>query len=314
MGRHKTRRVRCRLIAVVTFLTVSPALVGSLWGLMSAHPPRVRRSLDETPALWAIPYESVTLTTADGLTLAAWYTPPRHNALILVGHGYANRRLAEMHALFARHDYGVLSWDFRAHGRSQGQLCTVGYYEVRDVEAALDFALAQPGVEWIGMWGGSMGGIAAIGAASQRPEIRAIVADSVPSTLDGALQAYVRPAILQPFFRYFAERETGLSIHVVRPVDQVAQVSPRPVYFIQGTADSHIPVESAQHLYQAAGEPRLLWLEPGAGHLETYWSQPDEYERRVIAFFDAALQEDGNSSALVQERLCSAVSGAAEEP
>jgi fermentation-respiration switch protein FrsA (DUF1100 family) len=312
MVRYTTRRPRYRLIALATLVAVSPALVGSIWGWMSAHPPRHQRSIDETPARWAVPYESVMLTTADGLTLAAWYTPPKHNAVILVGHGYANGRLAEMHALFARHDYGVLSWDFRAHGRSQGHLCSVGYYEIRDVEAALDFALAQPGVEWVGMWGGSMGGIAAIGAASHRPEIRAIVADSVPSTLHGALQAYVRPRILQPFFRYFAERETGLSIELVRPVDQIADISPRPVYIIQGTADSHIPAGSAQQLYDAAGKPRLLWLEPDAEHLGTYLAQPDEYERRVIAFFDAAFQEDGSRPALIQETLRRAVAGAAE--
>jgi fermentation-respiration switch protein FrsA (DUF1100 family) len=188
----------------------------------------------------------------------------------------------------------------------------VGHYEVRDVEAALDFALAQPGVEWIGMWGGSMGGIAAIGAASQRQEIRAVVVDSVPSTLNGALRTYVRPRVLQPFFRYFAERETGLSVDLVRPVDQIADVSPRPVYIIQGTADSHIPEASARHLYDAAGEPRVLWLQPGAEHLEVYLAEPDEYERRVIAFFNTALQEDGNASSPAQERLHRAVGGAAE--
>jgi fermentation-respiration switch protein FrsA (DUF1100 family) len=314
MVTRRARRPRYRLIALATLAAVSPALVGSLWGWMSAHPPRLRRPVDETPALWAIPYESVMLTTADGLTLAAWYTPPKHNTVILVGHGFANSRLAEMHALFARHDYGVLSWDFRAHGSSQGQLCTVGYYEVRDVEAALDFALDQPGVEWVGMWGGSMGGIAAIGAASQRPDIRAIVADSVPSTLDGALQAYVRPRLLQPFFRYLAERESGLSVDRVRPVDQIADISPRPLFIIQGTADSHIPADSAQDLYDAAGEPRILWREPGAEHLGTYWAQPEEYERRVIAFFDTAVQEDGNAPALTQEALRHAVGEAGQEP
>jgi pimeloyl-ACP methyl ester carboxylesterase len=234
MSRRQPRKRRYRLMGLAALVAVSPALIGSLWGWVSAHPPRTRRPLDETPALWAIHYENVTLSTADGLRLAAWYTPPKRSAVILVGHGYANGRLVEMHTLFARHGYGVLSWDFRAHGRSQGHLCTVGYYEVRDVEAALDFALAQPSVEWVGMWGGSMGGIAAIGAASRRPEIRAIVADSVPSTLHGALQVYVRPRILQPFFRYFVERESGLSVDLVRPVDQIADISPRPLFITRG--------------------------------------------------------------------------------
>jgi fermentation-respiration switch protein FrsA (DUF1100 family) len=297
MNRFVSRRPCRRLLGLGVFIVVSPALLGSIWGFYCAHPLRQHRAPDDTPGQWDIPYESVTFSTADGLTLAAWYTPPKHGAVILVGHGFANSRLADIHALFARHDYGALSWDFRAHGDSQGRLCSVGYYEVQDVEAALDFALDQPGVEWIGVWGGSMGGIAAIGAASERPEIRAVVVDSVPFTAHATLDVYVRPGILRPFFRYAAEHEIGFSIDLIRPVDQIGDISPRPVFIIQGTADGQIDTDSAQRLYQAAGEPRFLWLEPGADHLEIYAAQPEEYERRVIGFFDAALQEDGDASA-----------------
>jgi len=252
------------------------------------HPPRWVRPAEETPTYLGVPYQDVTLLTADGLKLAAWYTPPENKVVILVAHGHSGGRSAEMHAFFARHGYGVLSWDFRAHGKSEGELCTLGYHEALDVEAALDFALTQAEVAHVGAWGASMGAAATLRAAARRPEIKAVVADSAFPTLEGELDIMVRVAILRPLVRFFAEREAGLSMHQFRPVDEIERISPRPVFIIQGAADSTIPAGSAQQLYDAAGEPRTLWVEPGAGHVGTRSLRPDEYEQRVIAFFDTA--------------------------
>ena len=85
------------------------------------HPPRAFRAPDDHPGRLDIPYQEIELPTLDGLVLAAWYTPPENGAAILTAHGYQDRRSPEIHALFARHGYGVISWDFRAHGDSQGE-------------------------------------------------------------------------------------------------------------------------------------------------------------------------------------------------
>jgi fermentation-respiration switch protein FrsA (DUF1100 family) len=116
-----------------------------------------------------------------------------------------------------------------------------------------------------------------------------VVVDSAFPTLDEQLEIMVTAPLLRPLIRFFGERETGLSFRDLRPVEQIGQLSPRPVFIIQGTADSAIPPDSAQRLYDSAGEPRLLWIEHGAGHVGTHSSQPAEYKRRVIAFFETAL-------------------------
>ena len=94
-----------------------------------------------------IPYQEIELTAIDGVKLAAWYTPPKNGAVILVAHGYGSSRLEDIYVMFAQSGYGVLAWDFRAHGASGGDFSTLGYYEQLDVEAALDYALSQPDVE-----------------------------------------------------------------------------------------------------------------------------------------------------------------------
>lgn len=126
------------------------------------HPRRLDLPSGELLRENGIPYREIELTASDGVRLAAWYTPPQNGALILVAHGYGDRRSEEFYSLFAEHGFGVLAWDFRAHGASGGDLVTLGYHEVLDVETALVFALAQSGVEHIGGWGGSMGAVTMI--------------------------------------------------------------------------------------------------------------------------------------------------------
>ncbi len=286
------RRPMRRLVTVAVLAAVSPAVIGGLWGWFCAHPPRIQRPADEPLEQAGIPYVEIDLLTADGLRLAGWYTPSANGATILVAHGYFDVRPAEIHTLFAQAGYGVLSWDFRAHGRSEGELCTVGYYETLDVEAALDHALAQGGVQWIGLWGGSMGGIAGLRAAIRRPEIRAIVLDSVPTSLEGAFETTVKPALLRHIVRYVAEREAKMGMTEIRPVDRIGQISPRPVLIIQSADDHLIPADSGQLLFRAAGEPRSLWLVPHADHLEAFQEWPEAYTDRVITFFEEARRAD----------------------
>ena len=261
------------------------------------QPARSVRQISDTPARLGVGYQEITLTTADGLELAGWYTPASNGAVILVAHGYGGARQAEKHAFFSRSGFGTVTWDSRAHGESEGEVCTMGYQEAMDVEAALDFALSQPDLDMVGALGESMGAAAVIQAAARRPEIAAMVADSSFASLEEEIEIVVPQAILRPLVRFFAERETGLNIGDLRPIERIGEISPRPVFIIQGMADSAIPADSAQRLYDAAGEPRRLWIEPGVEHMGVQNARPAEYERRVIEFFTAALLSRDQSGA-----------------
>lgn len=95
--------------------------------------------------------------------------------------------------------------------------------------------------------------------------------------------------LLKPFIRFFAEWETGLDLDLVRPVDDIGRIAPRPVLIIQGMGDKMIPPDSAQRLYEAAGEERQLWIEPDIPHLSMFASYPARYSEIVIKFFDIHL-------------------------
>ncbi|MCA2001605.1 MAG: alpha/beta hydrolase, partial [Chloroflexi bacterium] len=237
-----------------------------------------------------IPYENVKLQTADGLVLAAWYTPPQNGSLILVAHGFGGFRPDHIHAMLARNGYGVLSWDFRAHGESGGETCSLGFYEQLDAEAALRYALSQPGVERVGAWGGSMGAATMILAAAEHREIEAVVSDSAFPSLEDVVRLNTPIRIMQPFVLFFAERQGGFDLKRVSPVDRIADISPRAVFIIDGWDGAAVAMNSPYRLFEAAREPKQLWVEEGVPHLATYSLAPLEYEKRVVAFFERYLK------------------------
>jgi uncharacterized protein len=255
------------------------------------HPAR-QTSTGELLRANGIDFQDVELVTEDNVRLSAWYTPPKNGAVILVAHGYGASRTEHYHALFASHGYGVVAWDFRAHGKSGGEFSSLGYYEVLDAKAALDFALAQPSVEHIGAWGGSMGAVTMIRAAAQYPEIEALVADSPFATLEDEMDLRVPFPVMRSLIRFFAERESGVTVDSVRPLDDIARISPRPIFLIQGMGDGMVPLNSAERLYDAAGEPRQLWTENDVPHLNMYTFYKTRYTKQVIKFFDEYLLDE----------------------
>ena len=239
-----------------------------------------------------IPYEEVQLVTADGIRLAAWYTPPRNSAVILLAHGFGDYRPEWVYEMLARTGYGVLAWDARAHGESEGTLSTIGYLEVLDVQSALGYALTQPGVRHIGAWGGSMGAVTIIRAAAEYPQIEAIFVDSPFASLDDELDYLLPYPLLNPLAKILAQLETGVRIQDINPLADIARISPRPVFIVQGLADTVTPPDSGQRLFDAAGEPKILWAEENVPHLQMFLDNPRRYKRRLIEFFDTWLLND----------------------
>lgn len=272
------------LKAMIT-LTVLVVVLASIEVNRIAHPKRILPP-GNTLRKYNIPFQSVDLITDDGVRLSAWYTPPRNGAVILLAHGYGDNRPEWIHALFARKGFGVISWDARAHGESSGEMSTIGYLEVLDAKAALEYVLAQPAVKHVGAWGGSMGAATLIRAAAHFPQIEAVFADSSYTSLDDEINYLVPYPLINPLTKFIITTETGLNLDRVDPVNDIGKISPRPVYIVQGMADTVAPPDTGERLYNAAGEPRFLWEKENVSHMQMYLDNPRRYQRRMVDFFD----------------------------
>lgn len=272
-------------IKLTTIGVISIILASAIKLNDALHPPRTIPQ-GNTLRKYKIDYRPVDLITEDGIRLSAWYTPPQNGAVILLAHGYGNKRPEWVYSLLARKKYGVLAWDARAHGESEGNISTIGYLEVLDVKAALDYVQAQPGVKHIGGWGGSMGGATIIRAAAQFPQIEAVFIDSSFTSLEEEFNYLVPYPIINPVAKFIVTSGTGLRLDHVDPLADIVKISPRPVYLVQGMADTVAPPDSGEKLFTAAGEPRFLWEQDHVPHLSMYLDNPRRYQRRLVGFFD----------------------------
>jgi fermentation-respiration switch protein FrsA (DUF1100 family) len=135
----------------------------------------------------------------------------------------------------------------------------------------------------------------AIQYAAQNQNIKAVVANSAFSSLNDTISTSVAyftdlPAFpFVPLIVFWAERETGFKAEDVDATKWIAQISPRPVFLMQGGKDVVISADSGQRLYDAAGEPKELWYDPELGHVGFDKERAVEYEKRVSEFFDMYL-------------------------
>jgi uncharacterized protein len=241
-----------------------------------------------------VSYENVSFRTSDGLRLAGWYVPSKNGASVIVLPA-SGRSGPQAHArMLARHGYGVLIFDPRGTGESEGDPYRWG--GERDVKAALAYLRRRPDVdpERIGGLGLSLGGELMLQTAGETKALRAVVSEG--AGIRSIREQMEKPGALKwlsaPFWATQTAAITVFSNHAPPPnlKDLVARISPRPLFLIY----SGHPVggeELNTTFYAAAGEPKTLWKIADAGHTGGLDAHPEQYERRVIAFFDRALRE-----------------------
>ena len=246
----------------------------------------------DSPARYRITYEDVFFRTPDGLKLHGWFFPAvgETQGTVLHIHGNAGNITGHFHhiAWLPEAGYNVLCFDYRGYGRSEGKVTRAG--TIIDTHAALDFLLARDNVDpnRVVAFGQSLGGTIGIVLAADRQEIKALVTD-------GAFDGYRRIA------RWHISRNPVLFVlgfwvpwlmgNDYDPIDVIADISPRPILIMQGTADRVVNPSMARRLYDTAKEPKELWLVPGADHYGAMQDHAEEAQSRILRFFSSALME-----------------------
>jgi fermentation-respiration switch protein FrsA (DUF1100 family) len=243
--------------------------------------------------------QDVELTTADGVRLSGWYVPSTNGAAVALLHGAGSTRTAALrHArLLSEHGYGVLVFDARGHGRSEGRAMDFGWYGDQDAGAAVSFLADRPEVDpgRIALVGLSMGGEQAIGALAADDRVAAVVAEGATARRAedatwlsdeygwrGSLQRVLESAM-------FGVTDVLTAVGPPTPLaDALTAAEPRPVLMIAG---GEMPDEIASNEWLRDHAPASveLWVAPDTGHTAALRTHPEEYERRVTEFLDRSL-------------------------
>jgi dienelactone hydrolase len=238
-------------------------------------------------------HQNVAFTTSDGLRLQGWFVPSRNGATVIA---FPGRSGPQKHArMLIRHGYGVLLFDRRGEGASDGDPNAFGWVGDRDLAAAVAYLRHRRDVDpkRIGAIGLSVGGEMLIHAAAHSDAFKAIVSEgaSGQSARDGlangdnTLDTFLGGGVSTVATALFTSTLPPPSLK-----SEVAKLAPTAVFFVYGEHGQGGTEAGPNKLFYAnAREPKQLWEVPGGQHIAGITTRPKEYERRVIGFFDDAL-------------------------
>jgi fermentation-respiration switch protein FrsA (DUF1100 family) len=244
--------------------------------------------------------KATTLVTEDGVPIDAIHLPGPKDLAIVVAHGFTlswQRPNVWRIANWFNRTAGVITFDFRGHGRSGG-LSTLGDLEINDLDVAVAWA-RELGYRRIAAVGFSMGASVVLRHAGLVGGLDAAVSVSGPGRWyyrGTERMRWVHRAVERRVGRYVTRRwlktrvsPQGWKLIPVPPAEAAAKISPVPLLIVHGEQDLYFPPEHARQLYLSAREPKDLWLLPGRGHAESACDQ--DLVDRIARWVHEAIQQ-----------------------
>jgi len=290
-GSRAWRYGRRLLLAVGVVLAAGVVLLPTSIAYVVTHSARAEVPRPELGTA----FEDVQFRTADGLLLQGWYIPSKNGAAVIAFPGRSGPQ--KQARMLARHGYGVLLFDRRGEGESEGDPNGFGWGGEQDLNAAAAYLRLRPDVDpnRIGVIGLSVGGEMAIHAAAHSDAFAAVVSEgaSGQSLRDELANPGLRDRLLDlPAQVSLIAALTVFTDELAPPSlnSEVARIAPTPVFFVYGEhGQGGSETRPNKGFYAAAGEPKQIWEVPNGQHIAGITTEPEEYERRVVGFFDDAL-------------------------
>jgi pimeloyl-ACP methyl ester carboxylesterase/uncharacterized membrane protein HdeD (DUF308 family) len=281
-GTWRSRAVGYPASLLVTLFVLGPIALG----IVATH--KWREPVGEPPSA---AYRDVAFQATDGLDLRGWYRPSRNGTAVLVVHGGSSDRKGSVaHAeMLADHGYGVLLYDARGRGESDGSENNYGWDWAKDIEGALAFLHAQDGVDRIAALGLSTGADVLLEVAAERDDLAAVVADGAAA---GSFQDWQNLRGTEigtpPGFVMFATIRVLSGDAPGTPLmDAVRRIDEPTLLISAGETDER----NANVRYEAAATgPVEHWNLSGAEHTHAIRTDREAYEQRVVGFIGAALK------------------------
>ena len=277
------RRVLIAGAAVVPGFLVT--IVG--FGYVTTH---VGRAVVPADRL-GLAHEDVVFTTSDGLQLHGWYVPSRNGAAIIAFPGRNGPQ--KQTRMLARHGYGVLLFDRRGEGNSDGDPNAWGWGGDADIKAAIAYLQHRSDVDphRIGGIGLSVGGEMMLETAAETDGLAAVVSEGAGArsfTEEMDQEVHGLDQVLNPLVA--ATKTAAIAVFSNHsPPANLKDLSAKihqPLLLI-AAPNSGYGEELNRGYARAAGAQ--LWEIPESRHVGGIDARPAEYERRVVGFFDKAM-------------------------
>jgi len=262
------------------------------------RPPKRRVPVTVHPEQFHLAYETINFTASDGIELNGWFIPAEGgetDKTIIFCHGWGTNKgeiLKDTHFL-SEQGFNLFYFDFRASGDSKGDISSVGYLEIRDLDGAVKFLrnFKQKESECLSLYGCSMGGSVAVYGARHYPEIKCLLSESTFLSYKNVVKNWSWNRLKVPYFPmvmmtlYFVRRKLKVDSDLYSPLYNITDVK-LPCLFINGDNDDLVPVEDAKKLFELCpSKEKDFWLIKGSSHAKCAEVAGQVFIEKVSEFF-----------------------------
>ncbi len=219
-------------------------------------------------------FEIIRLVTADKTNIEGWYfkTPNVVKGTVVMFHGHGGTKSGVINeaAEFKKMGYNTFLIDFRAHGNSGGNTCTIGYNEAEEVQLAYNF-IKEKGEKNIVLWGISMGAAAiskALNDYALQPAkiILEMPFGSIQEAAEGRIKMMgLPPEPLATLITFWGGAEHGFWAFNMKPSEYAKKIT-TPTLLQWGKNDSRVSESETSLIYQHLPAAKKLVVYDHCGH------------------------------------------------
>ena len=247
--------------------------------------------------------ENIELTSFDGLKLKGYFLNNNTNNIAVVVHGYGAKamEMQQYVKLFYDKGYSILAFDNRGHGKSEGKIISMGYYDSKDLSDWVNFIVKRYPKSNVVVFGLSMGGatVCMYSGMSKPKNVKAIISDCAYSSAYDVFDNIANKSIILSFiptmkvYNLYLKFRARFKLTDACPKENVKKCDV-PILYIHGDKDMFVPFYMRDILYNNTNAKlRHKLTIKGAGHALSLPNEETKYKETVYKFLNEYLENKG---------------------
>ncbi len=228
--------------------------------------------------------------------------PAKGSIILLHGIRSDKNSLIAQENYFSRQGFNTIAMDLRGHGNSQGEYCTYGFKEKKDVSALIDFILKKTDLQTpIGIFGHSLGGAVALQALAYDKRLEFGIIESSYSDfskITSDYNDYYAGFSAELWTQDLLERSgkiAGFDPQKINPAESCKKIT-QAVFIAHGTEDQKVNPKYAKiNFINLSSKKKVFYPVEKAHHNDVWETGGKAYHQAILHFIDQVISQEEKS-------------------